>query len=256
MPDTNAVAIPASNFAVGCVTRKAVVLHIVEGSAGSALSEFTREGKQKSAHFVVSKTGQIWQCVSVLDTAFANGLSWNTGQKCWIDPEGHLLKAPNPTPPWQGLTPPTNPNWQTISIEREGHYQDVPTEVQDAAVVRILQFIHQSFPTLIPSYAFMQSLIGHCHIGPKHRANCPGPHVDYARLAAAANEYSAPPRPSTKRYRVRRVMISQKLEGGAPYAGELAPGEEVVADKWYTNNRIHLADGRGFVSLADLESMP
>lgn len=60
--------------------------------------------------------------------------------------------------------------------------------------------------------------------------------------------------PPTKRYRARRVMISQRLEGGAPYAGEVQPGEVVEVDKWYTSNMVHLADGRGFVRLADLEA--
>lgn len=66
---------------------------------------------------------------------------------------------------------------------------------------------------------------------------------------------SPPPAPLTKRYRVKRIMISQRQEGGAPYAGELQPGDEVVVDKWYTNGRVHLQDGRGFVDLADLEAI-
>jgi len=59
--------------------------------------------------------------------------------------------------------------------------------------------------------------------------------------------------PTTKRYRARHMYISQRQEGGEPYAGELYPGEEIVADKWYTNGRVHLQDGRGFVLLSDLE---
>lgn len=70
-----------------------------------------------------------------------------------------------------------------------------------------------------------------------------------------ASKYTPSPPPITKRYRVKRTMISQRLEGGPPYAGELAPGEKVVADKWYTTNggMVHLQDGRGFVLLSDLE---
>lgn len=61
--------------------------------------------------------------------------------------------------------------------------------------------------------------------------------------------------PAAKRYRARHIMISQRQEGGPPYAGELAPGDEVTVDKWYTNNLVHLADGRGFVKLSDLEEV-
>lgn len=66
-----------------------------------------------------------------------------------------------------------------------------------------------------------------------------------------------PPAPLTKHYRVKRTMISQRQAGGAPYAGELAPGEEVVADVWYADNggTIHLQDDRGFVLLSELESV-
>ena len=29
--------------------------------------------------------------------------------------------------------------------------------------------------------------------------------------------------------------------------------QKIIADKWYSNGRIHLSDGRGFVLLSDLE---
>jgi N-acetylmuramoyl-L-alanine amidase len=61
------------------------------------------------------------------------------------------------------------------------------------------------------------------------------------------------PAPITKAYRGRRIMISQPSTGGPPYAGEIAPGEEVIVDKWYTTGMVHLQDGRGFVLLSDLE---
>lgn len=243
MPDASKAAVPASNFAIGNKGRKAAVIHITEGSAGSALSEFGRDGRQKSAHFVVGRDGHIWQCVSVIDTAFANGLSYSGGK--WIDPEQNIVN-----PPWPGLSAPTNPNFQTISIEREGYYQDVPPAAQNAAVVRILHYLHDTFPTMLPSWIPYQTLIGHCHISPKARVNCPGPHVDFAALAALANTVSPPPTPT--KYRVR-VRISQRQEGGPPYAGELAAGDVVDIDKTYVNGYAHLADGRGFVPLTVLE---
>lgn len=252
MPGATKVAVPASNFSVGNFGRKAAVIHIGEGSASAILGEFTPEGKEKSAHFVVSNAGNIWQCVSVLDTAYANGLSWNAAQKCWVDPEKNLLRARPPV--WPGLSPPTNPNRQTISIEREGYYRDVPSEAENAAVVHILQYVHEVFPTFIPAWSFMQTLIGHCHISPVARANCPGPHVDYAGLAAAANGKPLPP--LTKRYRVKHRYVTQRKEdNGPPLVRELQAGEEVMVDKWYTNGRGHLASGEGFCDLADLEAI-
>lgn len=63
-----------------------------------------------------------------------------------------------------------------------------------------------------------------------------------------------PPPPTAKRYRVKHRYITQRKEdNGAPYVRELVPGEELVVDKWYANNRVHFADGSGFGDLADLE---
>jgi N-acetyl-anhydromuramyl-L-alanine amidase AmpD len=242
MPGATQVAIPASNFAVGCSARKAVVLHISEGTALSAISWFENTVSEVSAHFIVTDTGHILQCVSVLDTAYGNGLSWNVAQQCWVDPKKHYLKAPNPAPAWTGLTPPINPNRQTISIEREGHYRDIPTAAENAAVVRILQYVHEQFPTMLPTWAFMQTLIGHCHLSPIERANCPGPHVDFAALAAAAN---APPPPAiTKRYRVRGLPVYERSDRTGPLWGHLKQ-DEVIEINDLSNG--HLKDGRGFI---------
>lgn len=223
------------------------MLHIGEGSTNAILGEFTPVGKQKSAHFVVSNAGGIWQCVSVLDTAYANGLTYKSGNT-WIDPERNIV-----TPAWQGLIPPTNPNFTTISIEREGYYQDRPSAAENAAVVRILCYLHEQFPTLLPAWAFMQTLIGHCHISPKARKNCPGPHVDYVALAAAANAASAPPAPPARAYTVRGLPVYQRSDRKGPLWGYLSAGETVVIDDASNG---HLADNRGFVDVMGLEPLP
>lgn len=245
MPGVSKIAVPASNFSVGNSGRKAAVLHIVEGSAGSALHEFTAP-TQKSSHFVVSNTGAIWQLVSVLDTAYANGLSYKAGH--WIDPEGNVVN-----PPWQGLTPPINPNFQTISIEREGYYQEQPSAAENAAVVRILQYVHSAFPSLIPAWSFMQTLIGHCHISPVARKNCPGPHVDYAGIAAAANGTPTPPVP--RAYRIKGLPIYQQQSLSGPLAGVLETGEVVMVDQTYPNGAAHDKLGRGFFDLDGAEAL-
>jgi hypothetical protein len=93
--------------------------------------------------------------------------------------------------------------------------------------------------------------------------SCPGTAIDMNRVRTELAEQltngvaPAPPAPSlTKRYRARKVLISQKSEGGPPYAGELAPGEEVTVDKWYAGSRmVHIATGIGFCSLDDLEPL-
>lgn len=64
-----------------------------------------------------------------------------------------------------------------------------------------------------------------------------------------------PPPPITRLYRVKHRHVTQRQEdNGPPYVRELTSDELLVIDRWYTNNRAHLADGSGFVDLADLEA--
>jgi len=179
------IGIPDSNFAPGNDGPLAAALHIIVGSLASAISEFQAR-KLKSAHFGIGKDGRVVQFVSIHDTAFANGLSWNLTRTCWVDPEKNLLLPPH-TPPWPLLHAPRNPNYYTISIEREGHPEDTPTAAMDAATVALLRWLAEQFPATLKPYRPLVNLIGHCHIGPIHRAHCPGPHVDYVALATAAN---------------------------------------------------------------------
>lgn len=249
MPAATKVSIPDTNYSPAISGRAAVVLHIIEGSASSALAEFKRVGIQKSSHFVVSKAGRIWQCVSVDDSAYANGLSWSTDHRCWVDPQGHLLTPPNPVPTWLLLQPPINPNLTTISIEREGYAQDVPTAAQDAAVVKIMQYCADRYPTLDP-YIYMRSLIGHKHISPKSKPNCPGPYTDYARLAQAANRVTT--YPAT----VIGLPVYQRSDRTGPLWGWLKSGQTVVIDD-LSNGHVAMVDGVpaqiGFVDIAGLE---
>lgn len=248
MPGATRTSIPDTNYSETVNLRLAVCLHIIEGSVSSALSVFKRKNSQKSSHFIVSKAGLIWQCVSIHDSAYANGLSWNEAQHCWIDPQGHKLKAPNPTPAWPDLIPPVNPNLTTISIEREGYYQDIPTAAQNAGVVKIMQWCASQYPHLAP-YTFMHSLIGHCHISPVSKVNCPGPHVDYAALAAAAN--AAQPR--IVRAGPYGAIARQDYQALSKAAAYFAPGTEIAIDSFYTNGYRHAASGIGFLADGDLE---
>jgi hypothetical protein len=238
MPGVDRVGVPDTNYSIGLSSRKAVCLHIVDGSYGSALSEFRRRGSQKSSHFVIAKSGTIAQCVSVLDTAYANGLSWSAWRKKWIDPEGAVV-----TPPWPGLTPPVNPNFQTVSIEREGHPNDIPTEAMTASTIRVLRWLREQFPTSLGHFTPHVTLIGHFEISPINRAHCPGPYVDFASLASAAN--------GGGRYRALGVPVYQAQSCVGPLWGHLGPQEIVEVDVVYPEGTAHLADGRGFVRLHD-----
>lgn len=170
---------PTPNLWVGNKGRKAVVLHIAEGTYGGTIGWFARAESGVSAHFLIGPGGEIAQFVSVYDSAWANGATWNADH--WVDPDGRAIH-----PTWPGMAPPTNPNWTTISVEHAGRSGDAWPAAMTEASTRLLRWLAAACPTLAP-YAPHHTLIGHNEISPLSRANCPGPACDLAALARAAN---------------------------------------------------------------------
>ena len=168
-------AIVNTNFTAGRGGQKmiAVVLHIAAGNLEGVYQWFNNPASKVSAHFCVGKDGTIDQYVSVNDTAYANGLAWQNGE--WQNALGKKV-----TPTWQDIIPQINPNRYTVSIEHEGFPQDTWTPAMHAANNRLLVWLAEQFElALVPQH----SLIGHGEINPLDKANCPGPHVEYARSA-------------------------------------------------------------------------
>ncbi len=167
--------ITISNFAVGRAGQKvkAVVLHIAEGAMANVFPLFNDPTRKVSTHFCIGKDGTIEQYVSVCDTAYGNG------------------DVANPT--WQDIIPGINPNFYTISIEHEGYFTDKWTAAMYDANNRLLVWLADQFSfTYIPYH----TLIGHCEIDSVDKANCPGPNVEYDRIATdlaaitAAHKYA------------------------------------------------------------------
>lgn len=169
----------------------AVVLHIAAGPLRAVFPTFNNPDGNASAHFCVGKDGTIEQYLSIDDTAYAVGMRYSNGQ--WFNPRG--LPA-NPT--WQDILPPYNPNMYTISIEHEGQPEDQWTAQMYDANNRLLQWIASAVGQSLESgapleYVPHRTLIGHYEIDPVDRPHCPGPNVDYERIAADANAASVSP---------------------------------------------------------------
>lgn len=175
------------NFWRGSVDRAAVVDHITVALWASVVSWFKNPASQRSAHFQVRRDGSIDQFVSCDDSAWANGASWNG--HTWIDPQGHAI-----TPTWALMTPPTNPNRRTISTEHEGYPNEPWTAAQREADTKLNRWLASVYPSLAP-FVVGRTLIGHYHISPIAKPNCPGPLVDLAERARAANPPPPPPDP-------------------------------------------------------------
>ena len=115
------IGCPASNFRPGRpqgLRPEAIVIHIIDGSFAAGESVFLDPTSQKSAHYAISKSGEIHQFVDENDTAFHAGVV--------VNPSWDLLKA--------GV----NPNFYTIGIEHEGRPDDEWPEAQLSASATLL----------------------------------------------------------------------------------------------------------------------
>ena len=171
--------ITAGKRFVGNLGHRAVVLHIAEGSYAGTLQEFSDSSPaQKSSHFVVAKDGRIAQIVNINDSAWANGLCWQTDH--WRVPDCGARE--NPT--WVDIVPGANPNRYTISIEHEGFTGQTLTEAMKIATVKLLKWIAGELDFF---YTPGRTLIGHRDISPGRKGFCPGSAFNFNDIANAAN---------------------------------------------------------------------
>lgn len=115
---------PVPSYTVGrgsIVRPDLIVIHIGEGSQQVIYNTFLTE--EKSSHYCVSKTGEIWQFVQEKDTAWGNGT------------------VVNPTSPLVLSRPNLNPNKYSISIEHEGMATSDITEIQYTATANLVEDI-------------------------------------------------------------------------------------------------------------------
>jgi len=122
-----------------------------------------------------------------------------------------------------------------------------------AATVALLRWLVQQYPAFRP-YEVGRTLIGHSHIAPKHRANCPGPNADLFGLASATNA------PTSHRYRLKAPAAVFEapstrgpiaLQGAAVLqAGAIVEVDDARADGWF-----HLSSGLGFIPAGVVEAV-
>jgi len=115
------IGCPDANFHHGRpsgLRPEAIVVHIMDGSFAAGESVFLDPTTQKSAHYGISKIGEVHQYVDENDTAFHAGIVVN--------------------PTWSLLKPRANPNFYTIGIEHEGRPDDIWPEEQLSASAELI----------------------------------------------------------------------------------------------------------------------
>lgn len=134
----------------------AIVDHITAGNYPGCLTWMRNSAAQASAHYLVTRAGEIYQMVRDEDAA------WHAG-------------AVN-RPTWP-LYDGTNPNKCTIGIEHEG-FDGSLTEAQYQATL----WLHKQLVAKHGIPVDRDHIIGHYRIDSVNRPNCPGPGFPWNRL--------------------------------------------------------------------------
>lgn len=145
----------------------AICDHIMQGTMGGTFQTFEAAITQVSAHFAVSKIGEVWQYVREENTAWANGI--------WEDPD---LSVPFLA---DAMHRGVNPNYLTLSIEHEGMTGDPMPEEQYQATLWLHRYLIGRHPFILPD---RNHVIGHYQISALSRAHCPGDGFPWSRLMA------------------------------------------------------------------------
>ena len=152
-----------------------IVCHITDGAFPGSISWVTNPQSQVSYHYMVSRAGDITQCVDIRNTAWANGTN-NNGTR---DNRHSRLAAVRDRR--------VNANLYTVSIGFEGRHSETRgalTPEQTSAAVFVIELIRDEVKNIwnkkIP--VSRDNIVGHTCITPLHRPNCPGDLFPFDRI--------------------------------------------------------------------------
>jgi N-acetyl-anhydromuramyl-L-alanine amidase AmpD len=134
----------------------AIVNHITQGDYPGCLTWMKNPVSKASAHFLITKAGDILQLVKEENQAYHAG----------------VVNRPN----WK-LYNGDNPNRYTIGIEHEGWSGDVMPEPQYQATLWLHKYLINKFKLPVNS----DRILGHFRINAEH-AGCPGIGFPWSRL--------------------------------------------------------------------------
>lgn len=151
----------------------AIVNHITTSTASSCDNWFRDAGNNvSSAHFLVTKTGEVKQYVDIKRMAWANGLTKENIPNALSE----LVKEKTPT----------NPNKYTISIEHESSGEAL-TDAQLKATIELHKYIIKQVKDIygVDIVASRKYILGHSDIDPKRKPNCPGKNFPFDKIISA-----------------------------------------------------------------------
>jgi N-acetyl-anhydromuramyl-L-alanine amidase AmpD len=194
---------------------EAVVIHLIDGSQADAdaTSLSTALALKRSAHYSVSRTGEIHKYVDEQDTAFHCGI---VHEPTWPGlkrgPDGQLI----------------NPNFYTIGIEHEGRVDDPWPDAMYAASAALLRDIATRYSALTP--ITRRNVIMHREI--RADKTCPGHMADITRLILEAGG------PAVEEPQALRTRSTVNVRRGQPSTS--APIVRVIPAGELVNVRTHV----------------
>ena len=154
-----------------------IVCHITNGSFPGSIDWVANPASKVSYHFMVSRAGDVTQCVDVADTAWANGTSMAAGDS------RHSRNSSLAIVRDRGA----NANLYTVSIGFEGVHGKTngrlpPAQVDAAArlIGHIRSEIRRLFGSDMP--AARTHVVGHFEITPLTRPDCPGADFPFGEI--------------------------------------------------------------------------
>lgn len=157
-----------------------IASHITEGSYVGAVSWLRNPKSGASAHFVVSKKGEITQLVDIRESAWINGTS-DDKRKNNHHSKSSLQLVRNRN---------VNANYYTIGIEHEGFYNQGGgklTDIQLKATIWLHRHIIKEVKSIygVDIKIDREHIVGHYQIDPIRKPNCPGRNFQWDELIQA-----------------------------------------------------------------------
>ena len=199
------------NYTVGRTDSvKAIMLHIAEGTMEGMHSWFNNPSAQVSAHYGISKNGEVWQFVKEGDTA------WHSGG----------LQKPSEL--YTKYHRSYNPNSFTIGIEHEGKTGERFTPQMIKSLRNLVELIVDKYK--LGELILGKNIMQHADVNSVNRANCVGTGINIT------NDIIIPI--NNKKMKLISQELVQRLKIDRPdlsSAGIIT--HEDISNWWWTNGR-------------------